>query len=89
MMRSNTGRPALNTFLSDRLIMRWSLAVAVACILVSTVPAVQRVLKTVPVPTGDWAWIIGLAALGALSFPLLGGLIPSRIQQPSTKKVLL
>lgn len=89
VMRGEAGRPALSTLLSNRVITLWSLAIAVACILVSTVPAVQRVLKTVPVPTGDWAWIIGLAALGALSFSLLGGLIPSRIQQPTTKKVLL
>ena len=62
---------------------------AVACVLVSTVPAVQRVLKTVPVPTADWAWIIGLALLGALSFSLLGGLIPSRAPQATLKKATL
>ncbi len=89
VMRSETGRPAFSTLFSNRVITLWSLAVAVACVLVSTVPAVQRVLKTVPVPTADWAWIIGLALLGALGFSLLGGLIPSRLPQATLKKATL
>ncbi|GBF04459.1 cation-transporting ATPase [Deinococcus aerius] len=75
VMRGERGRVPLKNFFANRVITLWTLAVVVTCALAVSVPGVQRVLKTVPIPSSDWAWVIGLALLGALAFSLLGILI--------------
>lgn len=79
VMRGERGRVPLGAFFANRVITLWTLAVIVTCALAVSVPGVQRVLKTTAIPAQDWAWVIGLALLGALAFSLLGGLIrPAR-----------
>ncbi|CAM3448390.1 Cation-transporting P-type ATPase [Deinococcus saxicola] len=75
VMRGERGRVPLGAFFANWVITLWTLAVIVTCGLAVSVPGVQRVLKTVAIPAQDWAWVIGLALLGALAFSLLGGLI--------------
>lgn len=75
VMRDERGRPALSTLFENRVITLWLFAVLITCVLVTNVPAVQQVLKTVPIPAPEWAWVFGLSILGATLFSLLGSMV--------------
>jgi P-type Ca2+ transporter type 2C len=60
----------LRTLVANPIINLWVSAVIVAMVLAVSVPAVQEVLKTVPITTADWAWVIGLALGSGLIFDL-------------------
>lgn len=65
------GTPArLRGLFTNRVITVWIVAIAVTTILAVAVPAVQGVLKTVPLTPADWVWTVGLAVAAGVFFDL-------------------
>ena len=70
VMRGERSPLRLKTLFTNPVIGLWSLAVVAACVLVVSVPEVGRVLKTVPISSLDWGWVIGLGLGTGLVFDL-------------------
>ena len=70
VMRGERSPLRLKTLFTNPVIGLWTLAVVAACVLVVSVPAVGRVLKTVPISSLDWGWVIGLGLAAGLVFDL-------------------
>lgn len=70
-MRGEGTPPRLRTLFANRVITTWVVAVMLTTVLAVTVPVVQRVLKTVPLAPGDWAWTVGLALATGFLFDLV------------------
>jgi len=71
VMRSEHATVSLRHLFANRVINVWTGAVIVAMVLVTTVPSIQRVLKTVPITSMDWIWVVGLALAGGMLAALL------------------